>query len=106
MYTLLERVDATELLRKFWELFIRISGDNIVRSDDTTKDKEKDIEKDRNMIEELLLLQDRLDVILKQSFGNVDAYRNTLKNLKYLYIITLNILNSNTCYTNHSTTDL
>lgn len=71
MYTLFQRASNTSLIKIAWSDYIRRVGEALCKDVDPNREK--------NMIEEFLLLQDNMDVILKQAFGNDDSFRFALK---------------------------
>ena len=69
MYLLLDRVNSTEMLKLEWIKYVRRLGENLAT--DSTKEK--------TLIEEWLIFYDRMETILRQSFGNNDPFKKALR---------------------------
>lgn len=69
LYVLCARIQAQEALRVAFRDYIKAVGAKIV----------KDEERDKDMVERLLELKSRLDLILEQSFQHNEGFANALK---------------------------
>ena len=71
MYQLFERVNACDAIKQSWVAHIRRAGEALVCVTDPAREK--------TMIEDLLSFQERMDVILKSSFGYSEPFKQALK---------------------------
>lgn len=78
MSQLLERVNASELLKQGWATHMRAVGESLV----------SDPARDKTLIEDLLELLDRMELAWRSSFGGSESYRIVLKS-SFEYIINL-----------------
>lgn len=78
MFTLLSRVNALEFLRQALSAYIRKTGQRIVM----------DEEKDKDMVQSLLVFKTSLDIIWEESFSKNESFGNTIKD-SYEHLINL-----------------
>mmetsp|Transcript_6817 Transcript_6817/g.11308 ORF Transcript_6817/g.11308 Transcript_6817/m.11308 type:complete len:677 (+) Transcript_6817:301-2331(+) len=81
LYLMTSRVDCLGLLREAWTNYIRNTGEAYCSATVETVS-------DRDTVSQLLVLQDKVDTILKQAFCNSDDFRNCLK-LSFEHVVNM-----------------
>jgi cullin-4 len=81
LYLMASRVNTLGLLKEAWMSYIRSTGEAYMSST-------VEAVSDKDTVSQLLVFQDKVDTILKQSFCNNDDFRNCLK-LSFEHVVNL-----------------
>lgn len=74
-HSLMDRVNMLDRLKQGWSNYVKVLGGSLVQ----------DEEREKYLIDDILLIKDRMDVMLKISFNNEESFKDVLKSaLEYV----------------------